>query len=304
MRAYDKTTAKPFLAPLPDNPVETSTETAAVEDGSWVCSPESLNSENGYTTRHYEVLALDASSFVEGTELPYRSPVELMIKPSSGGAAQSLSTAIESPEGLVYVLAEDVERVQGKWALRKGIRFEPLVLRAAAGDCIKVELRNHFDPLAPAFATANPTDEARSDPDPGPSVCTDAGYLDNIEENANMPDPHYAKICAGSSKASIHAGLSPQLVAHDASSSAGINVGDNAIQTVLPGESRTYHWYAGHVTNDEDGQRNWMPVEFGAANLLPADPLFQHSKGLFGALIIEPEGGYWRLLSRKNLQAL
>ena len=35
------------------------------------------------------------------------------------------------------------------------------------------------------------------------------------------------------------------------------------------------------------------PVEYGSINLLPADPLLQHTQGLYGALIIEPLGSTW-----------
>jgi hypothetical protein len=36
-----------------------------------------------------------------------------------------------------------------------------------------------------------------------------------------------------------------------------------------------------------------VPVEFGAINLIPADPIEGASKGLIGAMVIEPQGTFW-----------
>src|SRR5262249_36527017 len=47
---------------------------------------------------------------------------------------------------------------------------------------------------------------------------------------------------------------------------------------------RLYYWYAGHI--DRTGKA--IPVEFGAVNLTPSDPIQQDTYGLVGALIIEP----------------
>jgi hypothetical protein len=37
-----------------------------------------------------------------------------------------------------------------------------------------------------------------------------------------------------------------------------------------------------------------VPVEFGTINLAPSDPLLQSPFGLFGAMVIEPQGATWR----------
>jgi hypothetical protein len=73
-------------------------------------------------------------------------------------------------------------------------------------------------------------------------------------------------------------------------------VGLNQVQTVAPCESRTYRWYAGlldFVPQGNGVRIDPYPVEFGAANLSPADKIKQGQKGLVGALIIEPEGSTW-----------
>src|SRR6185436_1017252 len=51
----------------------------------------------------------------------------------------------------------------------------------------------------------------------------------------------------------------------------------------------------------QDGKE--IPVEFGAANLLPSDPLMQVYRGLFGALVIEPKGSHWTADAESNASA-
>jgi hypothetical protein len=78
---------------------------------------------------------------------------------------------------------------------------------------------------------------------------------------------------------------------HNIKTAGGTNIGFNPTQTVAPGATGpTFEWYAGTIS-PEDGTAT--PVEFGAVNLLPADPLAQHVAGLVGALIIEPQGATW-----------
>ena len=47
---------------------------------------------------------------------------------------------------------------------------------------------------------------------------------------------------------------------------------------------------------------NHTPVEFGALNLFPSDPLFQHLNGLIGQMIIEPEKSTWECGDPGNLK--
>jgi hypothetical protein len=56
----------------------------------------------------------------------------------------------------------------------------------------------------------------------------------------------------------------------------------------------TYQWYAGNVSYDPaTGDPIGQPVEFGAVNLVAADPLLQHTHGLVAAMVVEPEGATW-----------
>ena len=72
--------------------------------------------------------------------------------------------------------------------------------------------------------------------------------------------------------------------------SDGFNIGANPVETISPGGSATYTWYAGRVGRSATGTPEYTPMEFGAISLAPADPLMQHNFGLVGGLIVEPEG--------------
>jgi hypothetical protein len=165
------------------------------------------------------------------------------------------------PYGLVYVL-------DGAPILPGGL--EPLVLRAAAGDWIKVTLINDFDGTEPVFTSkaSEPANRAGQVPYSNPYV------------NVTL-----------TTSASV--GLHPQLVEFDVTSSNGANAGNNPLQTAAPrgskeSNTREYLWYAGKIENGKA-----VPVEFGSVNLMPADPLMHVYHGLFGALIVEPAGSRW-----------
>src|SRR5262249_37868008 len=151
--------------------------------------------------------------------------------------------------------------------LRKDVVVEPLILRAAAGDWIRVELTNAVDPSLPAFNV--PIDQGAGTP-------WDPTALNPLE-----PVPSYLP-----PEVSLH----PALVSYDAGLANGQNVGFNRDQTVKPGQTKEFYWYAGILGFRSDGTVVPTPVEFGAVNLTPADPQTQHQRGLYGALIVEPEG--------------
>jgi hypothetical protein len=99
--------------------------------------------------------------------------------------------------------------------------------------------------------------------------------IDNFNHNQIMPS---AKV-----------GLHPQLFFYDVTKSDGMNVGFNPVQTANPGQTVTYVWYAGDVKIDDFTQQPvYTPIEFGATNLMPADPIKHSNKGAIGAFIIEP----------------
>lgn len=163
----------------------------------------------------------------------------------------------EDPQALLYVLSSDLNN----GCLMAGKPREPLILRAAAGDCITVTLTNNL----PA-TTLNPGLPAAANPFPGIQLET-----------------------------SHQVGLHPQLLAYDVRESDGFNIGQNGVRTAAPGHKVTYTWYAGKIIHNASGAAKYEPVEFGAVDLAPADPLMQDNFGLIGALIIEPEGSTWKV---------
>lgn len=157
---------------------------------------------------------------------------------------------------LMYVHTEDLQN--GK--LKPGVPREPLVLRAAAGDCITVNLTNAL-----------------------PSTALNQG-------EAALP-----ALTGVTMQTSPDVGLHPQLVNVDVTTSDGFNIGLNDPHTVSPGKTGQFTWYAGKVDYDSHtGQFKHVPVEFGAISLAPVDPLMQDNFGLIGGLIVEPQGATWQ----------
>jgi len=203
---------------------------------------------------------------------------------------------------------------------------EPLVLRAAAGECIHVKLYNglpygvcsndstvactqeNFVQACPPVLCKNGwCTNASTTKCTLPSSCpqlscnyssrtgVSSAQLQTVQ---TTPTNVVTQLKAYTSNTSMQVGLRPQLVTTDPRFSDGTNVGFNPPQTAPPGGSVTYTWYAGHiepeyVNPDYTTETKYIPIEFGAANLLPPDPLNQALHGLFGGLIIEPERADW-----------
>ena len=172
------------------------------------------------------------------------------------------------PNGLIYALEGDLDRI------KNGGAIEPMVLRANAGELIRVTLTNKFnaDPKATPFSVPNAYQAA--------------------------PRPFSNKTRSELSATSNQVGIHPQLVSYDVNTSNGFNVGSNGgtnggLQTAAPNESVTYTWFAGEFDVDQSGQVVPRPIEFGTIGLAPADPMFQHPHGLVGVLVVEPEGASW-----------
>jgi hypothetical protein len=160
---------------------------------------------------------------------------------------------IEQPDALLYVRSGDLDAAGH---LRTGVPIEPLVVHTNAGDCVEVTLTNG---LVPTQKDKNNQGIFTT------SLAQDMG--DQGDTVFMQP--------------SSEVGLRPQLVQFDVTRNAAFNVGHNPVQTVKPGTSRTFRWYAGI-----DG----TPAELGTSNLLPSDPLMQDPLGLLGAMVVEPAG--------------
>jgi len=106
---------------------------------------------------------------------------------------------------------------------------------------------------------------------------------------------------------SAQTGIHAQLVEYDMTKDDGVVAGGNRPSTVAgPRAQHTYRYYAGHIDLVSEGtetvtkgrnkgtvtrnfRRRATPVEFGGTNLLSADRVKQPQKGLYAALVIEPQ---------------
>jgi len=202
--------------------------------------------------RSYSVVAETIGQLVPGGTLAYNP------RPGAAGVGP-----LNDPTAILYVQKADLDPAG---VLKPGIALEPLVLRANAGDCIKVTLTNGLPAIGPL-------------PD-----LDGFSMLPMLVEKFNMNQLATSK----------RVGLHPQLVSYNPRNSDGMEIGLNpASQIPSPSGSVTYTWYAGDVTVSANGTVTATPIEFGAVNLSPADRIKQPSKGLVGALVIEPQGSTW-----------
>ena len=207
-------------------------------------------------TRKYDVTAITSQQALAGGALVYNS------RKTGAGA-----TTLSDPLAVVYVITEDIPNL-------KKMKIEPLVLRAAAGECIQVTLRNGITSTDNVL-----TQRLASQPKPFGS-CINCPTFQGW--NLNVPGT---------------VGLHPQLLSGNVTVNDGMNVGLNPVQTIKaklpaqPANTITYHWYAGNPPTADNPTAT--PIEFGAVGLFPADPLMQHSTGLLGALVVEPKGSSW-----------
>jgi manganese oxidase len=238
LRAYKG--ARPVLKPLPSN-ADGKVALKDPADFIGVCP-------KGAPPREYHISAIRADVHLPDKTLIYNS------RTNQGGR-------LHDPTAILYVRNEDLDLTTGM--LRKDAPIEPLVLRAAAGECISLTLYNLL-PERPfdlqGFNTL-------------PMIVR--------EFNNNQIEP------------STLVGLHPQLVYYDVTDSDGMNVGFNPIQTIKPGDQITYQWYAGGLEADLNGDLVPVPIEFGSSNLMPADSIKHAHKGAIGSLIIEPAGSTW-----------
>ena len=249
LRSYSGT--RPDLVAQRDNP-----------NGKSGLDPNAVGAWDFSCPKNVPVRTFDVTAVNARYALRYRSGGRLYYNQRQDGAFGELF----DPTSLLYVRTSDLD-----WSgrLRSTVPIEPLVLRARAGECIKLTLRNQL---------------TRSDDNLGnPIDLNGFNTLPMTVEGFNANDV----------KPSSNVGLHPQLLYYDVSRDDAANVGGNAVQTVAPEKSKLYEWYAGNVTINPDGTITATPIEFGATNLISSDRIEHASKGAFGALIIEPHSSSW-----------
>jgi hypothetical protein len=244
LRAYKDQRAD--LLELPNNSFATEVSIANPADFNGVCPRVA-------PVRKFDVTAITAAALPEG---------RLVYNPRVGNFGGNPGP-LNDPRALLYVNTSDLDAA-GR--LRAGVPIEPLVLRATAGDCIQVTLRNRLPAIVPDLDGFNGL----------PPIV--------MNFNANQIRP------------SSNVGMQPQLLAYNVARDDGMNIGRNKGDgTVAPGKSVTYDWYAGDVRRDSATNRLIAtPVEFGTTNLLPADTIEQGVKGLGAVLVVEPQGATWK----------
>ncbi len=260
-RSYDPTVTATRLAALPNNPI------APGNNVTYATCPANLSASQ---RRTFNITAVTAQKALSGQPV---TPGELVFNSRVTGSG-NISTLL----GVMYVRSEDLDT---NGVLKPGVKIEPLILRANAGDCIDVNLTNKIDPSSKVFSHKFNW--------PAPF---------NITVPSTSSTNGTVQVPAFNAKMSSYVGLHPQLLSYDAATSFGMNVGWNskgrADQFANFNETVKYRWYAGNISRASSGALTYSAVEFGALNLLPSDPLFQHPNGVFGQMIIEPAGSKWQ----------
>ncbi|MEN3334315.1 MAG: manganese oxidase [Blastocatellia bacterium] len=268
-RAYDPTKPALNLAPLPNNQVSASSKT------NYTTCP---SNQPAAKVRNFNITAITTQQ---------------ALADIGGALPLNYYRLLGNSQGIMYVRSEDL--VNGKLNCKKdadgrpvcNAPLEPIVLRAAAGDCINVTLTNGISPNATVL-----TQKYTLQPP------FDVAPYNNLSPSKKV-------------------GLHPELLAYDVTTSDGINVGYNtsANQVASIGSSTQqagsvaffdviqkkniyvtpvrYQWYAGAIDRDSNGNLKYTSMELGAASLFPSDPLLQHINGLYGAVIVEPANSTW-----------
>ena len=190
---------------------------------------------------------------------------------SPGGITYNKKFGLVDPAGIVFIQTSDIAAVKAGTK-----KLEPLILRANAGDCVNVQLTNNLPLTLPDYPAWN--------------------FMPMILDKFNL----------NNLKASNEVSLHPQLLEYDVRTSDGANVGLNDRQTVAPGQTTTYRWYAGRVDIDPvDGSRHATPIEYGAVNLTDYGDIMKHgSHGAIGMMVIEPQGATWSTPANSNAEAV
>jgi alpha-tubulin suppressor-like RCC1 family protein len=264
LRGYAK--ARNDLLRLPNNPIPAT---------GWLITNNDQFDETcplNAPVRTGKVTAVRAADVLGANGLVYNDRKTAVKRPD--GSVQGAGPLVD-PDALLYVWTDDVVwNSYGKpVGLKPGTPVEPIVMRANAGDCIKVELRNALPstvPDRPGFNLLPPV--IHKDHNVNGGIVT-------FNENDVRP--------------SSLVGLHEQLLSVNARRNDGLSVGRTKGKVVLPGTKDLYTWYAGDVdlVQVSGGLKAVpRPVEFGAINISSSDQIEQAGKGLIGALIILPPG--------------
>ena len=210
---------------------------------------------------------------------------------------------IADPNGIVFL--KDAEKVIYKTATedreidiptQRPLNPEPLILRAKAGECINIKVRNCLGYLSEALCASPlvPAKYRRHAPPLKDGLTSPSSW------SWNMLPPIVRGLNFNDVTMSNRVGLHLQLMANTTFYSDGSNIGVNLDSTVGPGEDpKQLSWYAGNHEFKKNPQGKWearyTPVEFGVVAIRDMADVIKHSShGAIGALVIEPEGSIWQ----------
>lgn len=135
------------------------------------------------------------------------------------------SGPLHDPTAILFVYESDLDSATGK--LIPGRPLEPLVLRAAAGECLQVYLTNLLPHTEMPDLDGYTSLSGIISRDRGGSGSGATSFNNNhVRPSHNI-------------------GLHPQLVHYDIQAGDGNNAGLNTVSTAAPGETKLYTWYAG-----------------------------------------------------------
>lgn len=161
------------------------------------------------------------------TEL--KLPIEVVDETGNavGGTTLLPRGPLHDPTAIMFVLKEDLDVITGR--IKTGRPVEPLVLRAAAGDCIRVTLENRLPRVRSHM----------------PDLDGYTSLSGIVIRDAGSPSSQMTSFNNNLIRPSNHIGLHPQMVYYDPHRADGNNVGVNYPSTVPPGWTKVYEWYAG-----------------------------------------------------------
>lgn len=201
------------------------------------------------------------------------------------------------PEGRMYVLDENIEKVRSGFAdaanpAKANVNdlIEPLTLRVNRGDCVEVRFTNRLNEAAPSVTRE--VRDAAIFTLPGETLRAAGTVTTTPREFApalTVPDNDFDPTTAPN--ASMHFdGLD-----YDVKGSDGTVAGANPDSTARPGQSITYRLYA-----QVEGEFQFKDgADFSSQQTRPVDGsgkvrfIGSHSFGAFGAFIVEPPGATW-----------
>lgn len=309
---------------LAGNPVPLPPVPRVPDRGMQVCAMG--NSAKAYAKRlFFDISAVRACTLTDSCDAPVR------------GIPYNRRLGLDDPQAIVFVRnnrlpgapeptgpnmasnAQVLSQLQAEF--RAGLRrIEPLVLRAPAGACMQVVLRNHL----PAADLVQPAPGSREDiarySDNFMSMILD-GFNTNqlrMSHSVGLGAPmvaSYALLADGANfggnalelQRQADADAAPVVpragTARPATPTAAVSVlpavspQGNLVPPCRPGEpdfkcrSKPMIWYAGDYQLAPDGTQRDAPIEFGAVPLVSFGDAIKHpAHGAIGALVIGPKG--------------